>query len=625
MASEVDLEIGGMTCSSCALRIEKKLNRMPGVTATVNYATEKAHVVLPDGVSVDDAIRTVEATGYAARTPLVASLPETTSADPEVDALRQRLLICIALTVPVVLMAMVPALQFTYWQWASLTLAAPVVMWGAWPFHRAAWVNLRHGAATMDTLISLGVLAAFGWSLWALFLGGAGEPGMSMTFTLLPHDQGQQPEIYLEVAAAVTVFILTGRYLEARAKARSGEALRALASLGAKDVAVVRDSVEQRVPIGDLRTDDAFVVRPGEKVATDGVVVEGSSAVDNSMVTGEPVPVEVGPGDAVAAARSTPAGACWSGHRGRHTQLARSAWWRRPNGQGPVQRLADKVSAVFVPVCCPVASPRRLIAGAGPQAAFPAAVAVSSSPARARWASRRPPLMVGTAVPSWASSSGPQISSRPAGRHRRRLRPAPSRPSAALVEVIVGQHDAATAATGGRTLRMRRRSGAASPSVPRASALRCRGVLSTRGLGPGSRRRSPSRPEPVAQQRVDGRRVPPRRGQARHEPGAGGGRRDAWQGCSCVRHGQPAVPTPSSGDSYRPVLLTGTTPRAATRGRGGIDVRADVLETRSPSSRACRRQTIVVVGDGVTPPHWPRPTGDGHGTHGRRQAADITR
>ena len=383
MASEVDLEIGGMTCSSCALRIEKKLNRMPGVTATVNYATEKAHVLLPDGVSVDDAIRTVEATGYAARTPLLESPPDPTSADPEVEALRQRLLICIVLTIPVVLMAMVPPLQFTYWQWASLTLAAPVVVWGAWPFHRAAWVNLRHGAATMDTLISLGVLAAFGWSLWALFLGGAGEPGMTMTFTLLPHDQGQQPEIYLEVAAAVTVFILTGRYLEARAKARSGEALRALASLGAKDVAVVRDSVEQRVPIGDLRTDDAFVVRPGEKVATDGVVVEGSSAVDNSMVTGEPVPVEVGPGDVVVGGTVNAGGRLLvrATAVGADTQLARIARMveAAQTGKAPVQRLADRVSAVFVPVVLALSLVTLvgwLIAGAGPQAAFTAAVAV---------------------------------------------------------------------------------------------------------------------------------------------------------------------------------------------------------------------------------------------------------
>jgi P-type Cu+ transporter len=352
VAAEVDLQIEGMTCSSCALRIEKKLNRMPGVVATVNYATEKAHVVLPPDVTVDDAIAVVQATGYGARAPQDA--PAEPEADPELAALRQRLVVCTILTVPVVLLTMVPALQFTYWQWASLTLAAPVVVWGAAPFHRAAWTNLRHGAATMDTLISVGVLAAFGWSLYALFLGGAGEAGMSMTFSLLPHGESTEPDIYLEVASAVTVFILLGRYLEARAKSRSGEALRALATLGAKDAAVLRDGVERRVPIADLAVGDSFVVRPGEKIATDGVVSEGASAVDASLVTGETVPVEVSVGDSVIGATVNAGGrlVVTATQVGADTQLARIARLveAAQTGKAPVQRLADRVSAVFVPV-----------------------------------------------------------------------------------------------------------------------------------------------------------------------------------------------------------------------------------------------------------------------------------
>ncbi|MDF2742096.1 MAG: heavy metal translocating P-type ATPase, partial [Actinomycetia bacterium] len=303
----VELQIGGMTCASCAGRIEKKLNRMPGVSATVNFATESAHVALREGTTVESAIATVEATGYTARLPgpPAVSADEATAdgveepEDVEVRSLRQRLMISAGLTAPVLVMAMIPGLQFPSWQWLSLTLAAPVVVWGAWPFHRAAVVNARHGAATMDTLISLGVLAAFVWSLYALFLGDAGMPGMRMHFELIPQPGSGADEIYLEVAAAVTVFILAGRYLEARAKKRSGAALRALLALGAKDVAVLRDDREQRIPVGQLTVGDRFVVRPGEKIATDGRVVEGSSAVDASMLTGEPVPVEVGPGDSV--------------------------------------------------------------------------------------------------------------------------------------------------------------------------------------------------------------------------------------------------------------------------------------------------------------------------------------
>jgi len=383
MTTTVDLSIEGMTCASCALRIEKKLNKVPGVQATVNYATEKAHVVLPADVSVDDAIAVVEATGYHARAPQEAADADEMAGDPELAALRSRLVISTVLTVPVVLMAMLPFLQFTYWQWASLALASPVVVWGALPFHRAAWTNLRHGAATMDTLISVGVLAAYLWSLYALFLGGAGEPGMTMTFQLLPHGSGSTPEIYLEVASAVTVFILLGRYLEARAKERSSEALRMLASLGAKDVAVVQDGVERRIPIDQLAVGDVFVVRPGEKIATDGTVVEGSSAVDNSLVTGETVPVEVSVGDPVIGATVNAGGRILveATRVGADTQLARIARMveQAQAGKAPVQRLADRVSAVFVPVVIGLSLATLLgwlLLTGDVQMAFTAAVAV---------------------------------------------------------------------------------------------------------------------------------------------------------------------------------------------------------------------------------------------------------
>ena len=387
--SALDLVIGGMTCASCAMRIEKKLNRMPGVTATVNYATEKAHLVLPEGVAVEDAIATVEATGYTARVPdppnapIISGGDADQSGDPELDSLRQRLVISTALTVPVVAMAMIPALQFEYWQWASLTLAAPVVVWGAWPFHRAAVTNLRHGAATMDTLISVGVSAAFLWSLWALFLGGAGMPGMTMTFSLMPAAGDDVPHIYLEVAAAVTVFILLGRYLEARAKRSSGAALRALLNMGAKDVAVLRGGVEVRIPIADLVVGETFVVRPGEKIATDGEVLEGASAVDASMLTGEPVPVEVGPGDPVVGATINAGGRLLvrATRVGADTQLAQMARLveAAQSGKAPVQRLADRVSAVFVPVVMLLSLATLagwLVTGHSAQEAFTAAVAV---------------------------------------------------------------------------------------------------------------------------------------------------------------------------------------------------------------------------------------------------------
>jgi Cu+-exporting ATPase len=390
MTAPVELEIGGMTCASCAARVEKKLNRMPGVEATVNYATEKARVRLPDGTSVDDAIATVEATGYTASlppSPLADPRPGGAEGevpgDPEVESLRQRLIVSAALAIPVALLAMVPPLQFDNWQWLSLTLASPVVVWGAWPFHRAAWTNAKHGAATMDTLISVGVSAAYGWSLWALFFGEAGEPGMRMTFSLVPERGGGSGEIYLEVAAAVTTFILAGRYFEARAKRRSGAALRALLEMGAKDVSVRRDGRETRVPVDQLRVGDEFVVRPGEKIATDGEVVDGSSAVDASMLTGEPVPVEVGPGDAVVGATVNAGGRLTvrATRVGTDTQLAQMATLveEAQSGKAPVQRLADRISAVFVPVVIGLSAATLgfwLGAGAGPELAFTAAVAV---------------------------------------------------------------------------------------------------------------------------------------------------------------------------------------------------------------------------------------------------------
>ncbi|GGY17952.1 heavy metal translocating P-type ATPase [Streptomyces djakartensis] len=361
--AEVELLIGGMTCASCAARVEKKLNRMDGVTATVNYATEKARVTYPEGTEVADLIATVVKTGYTAQEPEPPreETPATGSEDedPELSAVRRRLVVSAALALPVVLLAMVPALQFDNWQWLSLTLAAPVVVWGGLPFHRAAWTNARHGAATMDTLVSLGTLAAFGWSLWALFLGDAGMPGMRHPFELTVSRGDGASSIYLEVASGVTAFILLGRYLEARSKRRAGAALRALMELGAKDVAVLRDGREVRIPARRLAVGDRFVVRPGEKIATDGMVVEGLSAVDASMLTGESVPVDVTAGDAVTGATVNVGGriVVEATRVGAGTQLARMARLveEAQNGKAEVQRLADRISGVFVPVVLLVA------------------------------------------------------------------------------------------------------------------------------------------------------------------------------------------------------------------------------------------------------------------------------
>ena len=386
MTNSVDLDITGMTCASCATRIERKLNKLDGVTATVNYATEKARVEFPETVSPEQLLETVEQAGYAASLPPapdapVAS-PDEAAADPT-RALRDRLLVSTALSVPVIAMAMVPALQFTSWQWLSLVLAAPVVVWGGWPFHRAAWVNLRHGATTMDTLISVGTLAAFGWSVYALFLGTAGTPGMTHPFELTIERGDGTGNIYLEAAAGVTTFLLAGRYAEARAKRRSGAALRALLEMGAKDVAVLRGGSEVRIPVGELAVGDEFVVRPGEKVATDGVVTTGSSAIDASMLTGESVPVEVGVGDAVVGATVNSGGrlVVRATRVGGDTQLAQMARLVEDaqNGKAEVQRLADRISGVFVPIVIALAVGTLgfwLGTGSGWTAALTAAISV---------------------------------------------------------------------------------------------------------------------------------------------------------------------------------------------------------------------------------------------------------
>ena len=388
--TDFELEIDGMTCASCANRIERKLNKLDGVAATVNYATEKAKIsVAADKTDIDASvlIATVESAGYGAKEPRredpSSSAPVDGEAADPVDRLRQRLLISALLTVPVVLLAMVPALQFESWQWLSLTLAAPVVVWGAAPFHRAAWTNARHGAATMDTLVSVGTLAAFGWSLYALFLGTAGEPGMTHAFSLAIERTDGLGNIYLEAAAGVTTFILAGRYFEARSKRRAGAALTALLELGAKEVAVLRDGAETRIPIDQLAVGDLFVVRPGEKVATDGIVEEGSSAIDAAMLTGESVPVEVAPGDAVTGATVNAGGriVVRATRVGADTQLAQMARLveEAQTGKAAAQRLADRISGIFVPIVIALSAITLgfwLGAGAGTATAFTAAVAV---------------------------------------------------------------------------------------------------------------------------------------------------------------------------------------------------------------------------------------------------------
>ena len=393
----IELAIGGMTCASCANRVERKLNKLDGVSASVNYATEKARVTVPEGYDPALLIEEVEKTGYTAslsEPPAAAaqttadgtpadSTPTDEPEDPELTSLRQRLIGSVVLTVPVIAMAMIPALQFTYWQWLSLALAAPVIVWGAWPFHRAAWANLKHGAATMDTLISMGTLAAFLWSLYALFLGTAGHPGMTHPFELTVAPSDGAGNIYLEVGAGVTMFILLGRWFEKRSKRQAGAALRALMELGAKEVSVLRDGAEVRIPAGQLAVDDEFVVRPGEKIATDGVVTQGTSAVDQSMLTGESVPVEVAVGDSVTGATVNAGGrlVVRATRVGADTQLAQMARMVEDaqTGKAQVQRLADRISGVFVPVVIVIAVVTLvawLVWGDSVSAAFTAAVAV---------------------------------------------------------------------------------------------------------------------------------------------------------------------------------------------------------------------------------------------------------
>jgi Cu+-exporting ATPase len=386
----LELPVEGMTCASCANRIERRLNRLDGVEATVNYATERAAVRFdPARVSADDVVGAVEAAGYRARLP--AAPAPGAGADAAIDtgdehlrSLRRRLVGAAALSVPVLALSMLPPLQFEHWQWLALQLATPAVLWAGWPFHRAAWRGLRHATATMDTLVSVGTLAAWGWSVVALFFLGAGEPGMKMGFEVLLDRDANSEHLYLEVAGVVTTLLLAGRYFEARAKRRAGAALRALLQLGAKEVAVLDAAgAERRVPVERLAVGDRFVVRPGERVATDGVVEEGSSAVDQSLLTGESVPVERHPGDEVVGATVNAGGrlVVRATRVGTDTAIAQIGRLveEAQTGKAPVQRLADRVSGVFVPVVLVLAAATLgfwLGGGTSAAFAFSAAVAV---------------------------------------------------------------------------------------------------------------------------------------------------------------------------------------------------------------------------------------------------------
>ena len=384
-AERIELPITGMTCASCANRIERKLNKLDGVIATVNYATETAYVEYGDHLAPEQLVAAVEAAGYHSALPTAKPAPDEQEHQPDPTAqLRRRLIITTLLSLPVLLIAMIPALQFNNWQWLSLQLATPVVLWGAWPFHRAAWANLKHGTATMDTLISVGTLSAWLWSLYALFLGDAGQNGMRMVFNLVPSSGSGTNEIYLETASIVTTFILAGRYFEARAKRRAGAALKALLELGAKDVSILEpDGSERRVPIDQLQVGERFIVRPGEKVATDGLVEDGHSAIDMSMLTGESVPVEVGPGSDIAGATINAGGrliirATKIGSDTALAQIARLVT-EAQTGKAPVQRLADRISGIFVPTVFTIAFATLafwLGAGQSVTFAFTAAVAV---------------------------------------------------------------------------------------------------------------------------------------------------------------------------------------------------------------------------------------------------------
>jgi Cu+-exporting ATPase len=380
----LELPISGMTCASCANRIERKLNQLDGVTATVNYATEKARVEFDPGtVAPEQFVEAVEAAGYSAALP--SSEPARADAEEGATApLRRRLILSALLSIPALLMSMIPALQFDNFQWLSLNLVTPVVLWAAWPFHKAAWANLKHGTATMDTLVSVGTLAAWLWSLYALFIGDAGMNDMRMAFDLVPTSGEGADQIYLETAGIVTTFLLAGRYFEAKAKRRAGAALKALMEFGAKDVAVLdADGSERRVPIEQLAVGDRFVVRPGEKLATDGVVEQGASAIDMSMLTGESLPVEVQPGSEVAGATVNAGGRLIvrATKIGADTALAQIARLVEDaqTGKAPVQRLADRISGVFVPIVIVLATATLgfwLGTGESSTFAFTAAVAV---------------------------------------------------------------------------------------------------------------------------------------------------------------------------------------------------------------------------------------------------------
>lgn len=365
----IDLDITGMTCASCANRIEKKLNKQEGVAATVNYATEKAHIETGEGAATDadSYIAIVEKLGYGGSVPKPEKPAGDDPAAKELRGLKRRLVVAIALATPVILLAMIPPLQFDYWQWISFALATPVILWAGWPFHKATWVNLKHGAATMDTLITVGTSAAFLWSLYALFFGHAGDPGMRHGWSILNHAGDPMGDIYFEVAAGVVTFVLAGRYFEKRSKQRAGDAIRALTDMGAKQVTVLRDGEETLLPIEQLQIGDHFLARPGEKIATDGRILDGLSAIDQSMLTGESVPVDVGPGDEVTGATINTSGrlVVEATHVGEQTKLAQMAKLidEAQSGKADVQRLADKVSGIFVPVVIAIALITLLFAG----------------------------------------------------------------------------------------------------------------------------------------------------------------------------------------------------------------------------------------------------------------------
>ena len=381
--SEIDLPVIGMTCTACARHIENRLNTLPGVTASVNYATESAHVEVSGEVSVKELVQAVREAGYDAVSP-GSGVSFEEAIVREANSTKLHFWVSFACAIPVVLLSMVPTFQFNGWQWVVFALTVPIVVWGAWPFHRATFLNLRHGTATMDTLITLGIAAAFGWSCWALFWGGAGALGYSDTHGMGEMSDGiSAPALYFEVAAAVPVFVLAGRWFESRAKRRSSAAIRSLVSLQLAEATVLREGVELQIALDTLLVGEHFIVRPGERIATDGVVVSGMSSVDDALLTGESVPVQVKPGSTVVGAtvnldgrlevRATGVGA--------QTKLAQIAELvvAAQSGKAPIQRLADRVSAVFVPTVLGIAIITWIawfISTQDSQKAFTSAVAV---------------------------------------------------------------------------------------------------------------------------------------------------------------------------------------------------------------------------------------------------------